>query len=345
MAGSVAGAERPAGVRHRRAVDRSGERGGGVGGGAAGPRRIVSDRTHRGRASVVGSGGCHLVGCRAVPSSCSAQHSLPARRAGGAAWGSQARIGGGGGGDMEGFQLAGGAYLQKLGIITTTEFETQTDKVIKSITNPRGGYGSYHDHGGWPEEAIDVGYEGIWITYLTWAARASDYDGVRDALVRSSKMKAYITLPDPSTETGQIPTTYGPTHFNTGSAQGPQNDQWGYSRREYEAAHVTDIAKYLVFGWRKNPGAPWYPQTTLPDISQIKSDLQYVIRSRNRTTDPWTFIGPDSQVPLTYWEKHWVTPLPTHVLHPIPGFYDSSLSGPYQPPRFGGEPVGRDNWR
>lgn len=117
----------------------------------------------------------------------------------------------------------------------------------------------YIDHGG----GFDPSYNGISLYWLTWAALATDWDFVSEAVGKMWKLRAHLSLPD-----ADGLHFFGPTHFATTMSRSSPQDQWARHYRNLGAAMVTDEAKYLAFQ-RRGKGKP----VAIPSFS-----IRYTIR-------------------------------------------------------------------
>jgi hypothetical protein len=169
---------------------------------------------------------------------------------------------GGGGADIETFQLVGLWYAARA--IGDTDLPDRALKrahaVLDQIIKPAG----YEHHG----HAFDVAYMGIALRFVTWAALLHNDARIDRTLENMIQLKAYMTLPEPGGK-GFQGLYNGPSHFSTGTAFGAPDDLWGAHFRDAAAAMKTDAAVYLVFGGRTHDYGP----VGIKDEEAMRSDI------------------------------------------------------------------------
>ena len=88
---------------------------------------------------------------------------------------------------------------------------------------------------------IDMGYQGTTNYFAVWLALASQWPFAREAVERSYRLRAHLSLPEPD---GKV---VGPSHFNSRTSSDAWGDQWSWGgARDIMAALVTNEAAYLV---------------------------------------------------------------------------------------------------
>ena len=239
---------------------------------------------------------------------------------------------GSGGADLEAFQLKAAPYLYALGVINLDEYKDRVAYVIEEITNPIGGAGFYHDHGGDTEIGIDMAYEGIMYSYMTEAAIAEHFLVPNTHIIRSSvermmDMISHIVCVDHSGLDDTIAPTdatriHGPTSFNTGTAGQPLS-QWQHPMRDWEASYLMDSARWRIHGHH----------------NEVYFINQKAVRSRSDMINSWglvewltkmnaaagaggnNYVDVDAATPNVWAADHWLNRLPSLVLHGVTGFY------------------------
>ncbi|MEX0929824.1 MAG: hypothetical protein WD266_07260 [Balneolales bacterium] len=160
----------------------------------------------------------------------------------------------------------------------------------------------YIDHG----DGFDPTYNGISLDFLGWAALASGYDFFKVALDRMSKLKAYLSLPEPE---GRY---YGPSHFSTATSGDSPNDQRGLFSRDLGIAMVSDQAKYLI--WEGRGGQSH--GHGVPGQAEMLDRIEFLTRRTNNH-----FERNDSK-PGRWERAHWTDGIIyAHEYYP-PGFYE-----------------------
>lgn len=142
--------------------------------------------------------------------------------------------------------------------------------------NPAG----FGDHGG----ALDPGYNGIWIKYLTWAAHVTGYDFLTDALEKIHELKAHLTFYDQDKP-------YGPSSFATSTTDGSPRDQHWIYGRDVAASFLTSAADYLRYHSRDLP--EWWQPFGVKSAADMKTQLAaWTLRANTQETNPafgtWT---------------------------------------------------------
>lgn len=246
--------------------------------------------------------------------------------------------GGAGGADLESFQLKAAPYLYSLGVIDLNEYKDRVSYVIAEITNPQGGFGFYHDHGGDTEVAIDLAYEGIMYSFMAEAAVAEHFlvpnvSLIKDSLKRSTGLVAHITSVDKGVwDTGIDPgfdlgTLYSPSHFNTGTP-GIAETQWPHPERVWEAAYLFDEQRYRIHGYHNEQ---YFINTKM-------------VRDRNNMINTWgtatyitgmntsggaggnDFVTADATAAPVWAADQWINRLPALVLHRVTDWYADVLA-------------------
>ncbi len=198
---------------------------------------------------------------------------------------------GSGGSDMEFFQLVGMGYAAKaLGKPYRERALKRAGVVIDHITSKTG----YEKHGG----AFDVSYQGIAMRFLTWAAMLyEDEPKVSKALHKMLVLKSHLSLPEPD---GAL---FGPTHFNTATAEDAPHDQWAWVSRDAAMSMIDDEALYSFFARSKIPDAAQMMILVKKGIERLKTD-----EPSKKSPSPWA-------------ENHWVDTLNYAFDHYQIGFY------------------------
>lgn len=87
----------------------------------------------------------------------------------------------------------------------------------------------------------DLGFQGMSNWFAIWLALASDWDFAKDAVARTQRLRAYVSLPEPDG------TWTRPTEFITRLGTPAWDDQWHWDgARNHAAAMVTDESAYLI---------------------------------------------------------------------------------------------------
>lgn len=239
--------------------------------------------------------------------------------------------GGNGGGDLEAFQLMAMPYLYDLGIITFEEYKNRAARVISEITNPRGGKGFYHDHGGGTQTGIDMSYEGIWYMMLSDAAVSEHFlipevRIVRDALYAITDLIAYTTLIDyaPNVTSGALGRLIGPSHFNTGS-EGSLGYQFELLNRYWNSSFLNDNFVFHLMGWHRSVN--YRVQKDVLSRADMEAQdsfgLKYVILTYNNSGLTNNGVGALSTVPPTSWSHAYFNDASKILaIHPVTGLWD-----------------------
>jgi hypothetical protein len=149
---------------------------------------------------------------------------------------------------------------------------------------------------------FDASYNGISLYFTTWAALAGDWPFVREALTKASRLKNYLTLPEPGGKS-----FYGPSHFNSRTSACSPCDQWGWDYRNIGAAMTTDEAMYL---------------TPLPSLEELKSVPQKLVRFLNLDLGPIPELKPWSAVLDSGWDRLSWTSMDFAYEYYRKGFYE-----------------------
>ncbi len=220
-----------------------------------------------------------------------------------------------GGADMEAFQLPGLWYAaESIGSIDLrNRARARARYVMESIMVANG---HYHHHG---TDGIDLSYEGILQYFLSWAALLFDDPVINEYVTKSAKLKAYLTLPEP---TGHF---FSPSNFNTGTANGSANDQWYSLQRDHAMAMLTDEAKYLVWTGRTPP--PWYLEG-IPTEDELRTYIPQTLNARHVdvVSDAWAWLMPSDNNPGVWRAQHWLFGLPAAGIRYPAGFYDELIA-------------------
>lgn len=172
-------------------------------------------------------------------------------------------------------------------------------RAVSRIIHPSG---MIRDAGG-----IEVSYGGIGIQYLVKGALSSRWPELTEALTRMSRIKAYMTLPDPD---GSF---FGPSNFALRTSPGSPNDQHVSFTRDVGAAMVTDEALYLLFGGRRGRSERW----SAPDRETMLAELHDGIAHTNQR------LRPRDQRVSKWVRRHWGTAVSNAPYdHDQPGFYE-----------------------
>ncbi|MBS3762016.1 MAG: hypothetical protein KGZ25_01810 [Planctomycetes bacterium] len=162
----------------------------------------------------------------------------------------------------------------------------------------------YIDHGG----GFDPSYNGISLYWLTWAALATDWDFVSEAVGKMWKLRAYLSLPD-----ADGLHFFGPTHFATTMSRSSPQDQWARHYRNLGAAMVTDEAKYLAFQRRGKGKDAW----TTPNVEEMRDVVKKTVSRTNR------YLSKLPEKPIRKWqESHWASGFNYAYEYYVPGFYN-----------------------
>lgn len=204
---------------------------------------------------------------------------------------------GGGGADIETFQLVGLWYAARA--IGDAGLPGRALKrahaVLDRIIKPAG----YEHHG----HAFDVAYMGIALRFVTWAALLYDDPRIDRTLENMILLKSYLTLPEPGAKGFQGLYT-GPSHFSTGTAFGAPDDLWGAHFRDVAAAMKTDAAAYLVFGGRSHDFGP----IGIKDEAAMRTDIARWVTTIN--DEPQLSAGltkPMDAASPEWAEIHWTS--------------------------------------
>ena len=205
-------------------------------------------------------------------------------------------------GDMDTFAVLGLAYTaQALGDAEIEERgKAYARNHLARFLHPAG----YIDHGA----GFDASYNGIGLYFMTWATLATGWDFLADGLQKMSRLKAYLTLPEPDR-------TYffGPSHFSTSTSADSPNDQWEFSPpRDIGAAMSAHDALYMAFGGRSRRPWAW----AVPDTAAMVQAVQRSINTINAALTPLAATATPWQ------ETHWSSAINyAHDYYP-PGFYE-----------------------
>ncbi len=178
----------------------------------------------------------------------------------------------------------------------------------------------YLTHG----EAFDAGYQGISFYYLTWLALESNDTTIKNLVAASSKLKAYLTLPE-----NDGAWFFGPSHFNTATDACSANDEWYTYRRDVGTGMITDEAKYLVWTGRARVAA--YLHGDLLSVADMKTEINTntgKLNSYTGGTNDYAFTqaynGTHTPWHSVYWGTCWM-PFAGDDFYPT-GYYDSLVA-------------------
>lgn len=160
----------------------------------------------------------------------------------------------------------------------------------------------YITHG----DGFDAPYNGFSIYYLNWAALVSENPLLKQTVGELSKLKGYLSLPDPD---GRM---YGPSHFNTTTSTDSPNDLNNSTIRDVGAAMLSDHGKYLIWEGRNGQNV----NLGVPSREEIKSRISLLT---TRTNNHWEA---SSASPTAWSETHWGTGIPNTAGHIVPDFYN-----------------------
>lgn len=187
--------------------------------------------------------------------------------------------------DMDMGAIIGMLYAAKF--IDSQDLTQRAHDHIDLILNRHLYDAGYIDHGG----AYDAGYNGMSMYFLNWAAYISEYPPIINALKDMSKLKAYLTLPDPD---GQ---RFSPFHSNPSSDADAPHDLWSPYYRDVGISKFSDEAKYLVYN------------STREDIHDQKTMLEQLEKNVRRFHDPdreKAFTTPSDNSPGQWEHEHWL---------------------------------------
>ncbi len=176
--------------------------------------------------------------------------------------------------------------------------EAYAERLFDAVWHDAG----FIDHG----QGLDATYCGISKYYLTWAALASGDASLADKVDSSSRLKAYMNLPEPDAQY-----FYGPSHFNTATGDDAANDQWSSYQRDMAAAMLSDEARYLVWTGRRR--ASWMNRTLLDEAS-MRRGIQSAV-------DSIRFVASEAAPPVwahVHWGDTFISPAADYY---IPGTY------------------------
>ncbi len=230
---------------------------------------------------------------------------------------------GGGGADIETFQLVGLWYAARaIGDSGMNERALKrAHAVLDRIIKPAG----YEHHG----HAFDAAYMGIALRFVTWAALLHNDPRIDQTLENMMLLKSHLTLPEPGGK-GFQGLYCGPSHFSTGTAFGSPDDLWGAHFRDAAAAMKTDAALYLMFGGRSQDFGP----VGIKDETAMRSDIA---RWASTISDePLMSAGltkPLDAQPPEWCEIHWTSGINYALELYRPGFYPrmAKLAGSNEP--------------
>lgn len=204
---------------------------------------------------------------------------------------------GGGGADIETFQLVGLWYAARA--IGDPDLPERALKrahaVLDRIMRPAG----YEHHG----HAFDAAYMGIALRFVTWAALLHNDPRIDRTLENMILLKSYLTLPEPGGK-GFQGLYNGPSHFSTGTAFGSPDDLWGAHFRDAAAAMKTDAAVYLVFGGRSHDFGP----VGIKDEAGMRADIARWAATINNEPILSAGLMKPLDAPSPEWrEIHWTS--------------------------------------
>jgi hypothetical protein len=137
--------------------------------------------------------------------------------------------------DIDMSTMIGVLYAAKF--VDSENLTARAHRYIDRLLDKHLAAAGYIDHGG----AYDASYNGISLYFVNWAAQLSDYSPLVEALQKMSKLKAYLTLPDPD---GQ---RFSPFHTNPSSGGDAPHDLWSPYFRDVGIAQYSDDGAYLSF--------------------------------------------------------------------------------------------------
>lgn len=147
---------------------------------------------------------------------------------------------------------------------------------------------------------FDTSYNGISLYFSGWAALASDWDFVDDAVKKAFLLRAHLCFPDPVGDTFS-----GPSHPSSRTSGDPPRDQWNFPHRPYASAMVSDDALYTA---------------KLPDEATLKSAVERVVARFNDQ-----LAKPAEPATQTWRESHWSNIINQAYEHYRPGTYARML--------------------
>lgn len=186
--------------------------------------------------------------------------------------------------------------------------------LIDTYYSPAG----YVDHG----SGYEGSYNGISLRFLNWTYAFTKYPFLREALEEMARLKSATIFVEPGGWTNS------PSHHNTATAHGPDEDQFWSFYRDMAHAHVSDEAKFLLVTGRTL--ANWYnPYGAAKSVVDMKTDIQNWTNTQN-TESPGDPIAGDfnvvsTQTPSAWAEFHWYN-YPQYVDDIFrTGFYDDEM--------------------
>jgi hypothetical protein len=176
---------------------------------------------------------------------------------------------------------------------------------------------NYHDNGG---RGPDIGYNGISLHFLTWAAAATRRGHLVQAVEDAARVRAHLTLPE-----GDGSSFTSPNHMNSASAFGVTPDQWGGVSRNYAVAMLSDHGKYWPFP--TGHSEPAYVLSYLPDdLAELQAQTQTDVERGVKETFESSYESidvPIHDLPMDYWSpQHWSHGFSSAVYYPVDGFFD-----------------------
>ncbi|MCX5660872.1 MAG: hypothetical protein NTW19_14295 [Planctomycetota bacterium] len=143
---------------------------------------------------------------------------------------------------------------------------------------------------------FDTSYNGISLYFSTWAALASDWGFVQDAVRKSFLLRAHLCFPDPDGEGFS-----GPSHPSSRTSGDPPRDQWNFAHRAYASAMVSDDAIHLA---------------KIPAEEVVKASSAAVAARFNDAMSK-----PVEPANMTWRESHWSSIINQAYEHYKPGSY------------------------
>jgi hypothetical protein len=186
--------------------------------------------------------------------------------------------------DMDVGALVGILYTAKY--VDSENLQRRAERHVDMILDKHFKDPGYIDHG----SAYDAGYNGISAYFINFAAQLSEYKPLIEAVKKMSRLKAYMTLPDPDGR------EFSPFHSNPSSGGDAPHDYWGSYNREVGMARYSDDAVYLALSGGKR---------SVQTLNQMGADMERMLRFLHHPGSG-EFLEKSDKKPGKWKHEHWI---------------------------------------
>ncbi len=186
--------------------------------------------------------------------------------------------------DMDMGALVGMLYTAKF--VESQDLQRRAERHVDMILDKHLYDAGYIDHGA----AYDAGYNGISAYFINFAAQLSGYEPLIEAVRKMSRLKAYVTLPDPDGR------EFSPFHSNPSSGGDAPHDYWGSYNREVGLARYSDDAVYLALSGGDR---------SVKTLNQMGIDMERMLRFLHHP-NVGEFLEKSDKKPGKWKHEHWI---------------------------------------